>query len=257
MLLYFIGCRYMLSTICVAYVSYDLSESGRVRGVQYLSHQHGLHRVPHNPGDRVGLQFSHQIIAERSWRKRLNITHIQILQMLLSENAKCQKRLDEMCWRWNKSRNYKPEKLLWMSSQWSILTGAIVICVVALCPAAAADTQEGLVVIVFIPVKGGHSGESPLGVATYQAGGSSHHLLEGQIVLEERSHDLEKLPGAAPLEQLGRGKQRSWTERGTFRWKATVLLCKRHVLGVDLHFQNLLPCFHHYTLRKTFQRIGH
>lgn len=72
---------------------------------------------------------------------------------------------------------------------------------------AAADTQEGFVVIVLIPVKGGHSGESPLGVATYQAGGSSHHLPEGRIVLEERSHDLEKIPAAIPLEQLWRGKR--------------------------------------------------
>lgn len=73
----------------------------------------------------------------------------------------------------------------------------------ALSPAAA-DTQEGFVVIVLVPVKGGDSGESPLGVATYQAGGSGHHLPEGQTVLEERSHDLEELPRAVPLEQLWR-----------------------------------------------------
>lgn len=75
-----------------------------------------------------------------------------------------------------------------------------------LCPAAV-DAQEGFVVIVLIPVKGGDSGESALSVATYQAGGSGHHLPEGQIVLEERSHDLEKLPGAIPLEQLWRDKE--------------------------------------------------
>lgn len=84
-----------------------------------------------------------------------------------------------------------------------LLTGAVVVCVVALCPAAA-DSQEGFVVIVLVPVEGGDPGESPLSVATYQAGGSSHHLPEGQIVLEERSDDLEKLPGAFPLEQLQR-----------------------------------------------------
>ncbi|TNN65135.1 hypothetical protein EYF80_024644 [Liparis tanakae] len=50
--------------------------------------------------------------------------------------------------------------------------------------------------------KGGDAGESALSVATCQAGGSGHHLPEGQIVLEERSHDLEKLPRAIPLVQL-------------------------------------------------------
>ena len=81
------------------------------------------------------------------------------------------------------------------------LTGAVVICVVALSPANA-DTQEGFVVIVLIPVKGGDSRESPLSVAAYQTGGSSHHLPEGHIFLEERTHDLEKLPGATPMEEL-------------------------------------------------------
>lgn len=71
---------------------------------------------------------------------------------------------------------------------------------------AAADPQEGFVVVVLVPVKRGDSGESALGVATYQAGGSGHHLPEGEIALEERSHDLEKLPGAIPLEQLWRDK---------------------------------------------------
>lgn len=92
---------------------------------------------------------------------------------------------------------------------YGLLTGAVVVCVVALCPATA-DAQEGFVVIVLVPVKGGDSGESALSVAAYQAGGSGHHLPEGQIVLEERSHDLEKLPGAIPLVQLWRdqkGKQ--------------------------------------------------
>lgn len=81
----------------------------------------------------------------------------------------------------------------------------------ALCPAAA-DAQEGFVVIVFVPVKGSDSGESALSVAAYQAGGSGHHLPEGQIVLEERGHDLEKLPGAIQLVKLWRdqkGKQSS------------------------------------------------
>lgn len=49
-----------------AYILYDLSDSWRVRGIEDPSHQHGLHRVPHNPGGRVGLQFFHQVIAERS-----------------------------------------------------------------------------------------------------------------------------------------------------------------------------------------------
>lgn len=68
----------------------------------------------------------------------------------------------------------------------------------------AADAQESFVVIVLEPVKGVDAGESALSVATYQAGGSGHHLPEGQIVLEERSHDLEKLPRAIPLVQLWR-----------------------------------------------------
>lgn len=72
-----------------------------------------------------------------------------------------------------------------------------------MCPAAT-DTQESFVVIVLVPVKGGDPGKSPLSVATYQAGCSSHHLPEGQIALEERSHNLQKLPGAFPLEQLHR-----------------------------------------------------
>lgn len=97
---------------------------------------------------------------------------------------------------------------------YGLLTGAVVVCVVALCPATA-DTQEGFVVIVFVPVKGGDAGESPLSVATHQAGGSSHHLPEGQIVLEERSHDLEKLPGAVPLEQLWRHDTRKTQKMGT------------------------------------------
>lgn len=71
----------------------------------------------------------------------------------------------------------------------------------ALSPAAV-DAQEGFVVIVFVPVEGGDSGESALSVAAYQAGGSSHHLPERQIVLEEGSHDLQKFLGAVPLVQL-------------------------------------------------------
>lgn len=80
-----------------------------------------------------------------------------------------------------------------------VLTCVVVVCVVAL-PPATVDAQEGFIVIVLVPVKGGDSGESALSVATYQAGGSGHHLPERQIVLEEGSHDLEKLPGAIPLE---------------------------------------------------------
>lgn len=86
-----------------------------------------------------------------------------------------------------------------------LLTGAVVVCVAALCPAAV-DAQEGFVVIVLVPIKGGDSGESSLSVAAYQAGGSSHHLPDGQIILEERCHDLKELPGTIPLEQLRGGK---------------------------------------------------
>lgn len=91
------------------------------------------------------------------------------------------------------------------------LTGAVVIGVVSLRPAAA-DSQEGFVVIVLVPVKGSDSGESPLGVAAYEARGSGHHLPEGQIALEERSHNLEELHRAIPLEQLWRNthKQNRW-----------------------------------------------
>lgn len=83
------------------------------------------------------------------------------------------------------------------------LTGAVVICVVTLGPVAA-DSQEDFVVVVFVPVKRGDSGESPLCVAAYKAGGSSHHLPERQILLEQRRYDLDELHGAAPVEQLGR-----------------------------------------------------
>lgn len=72
-----------------------------------------------------------------------------------------------------------------------------------LCPAAA-DSQEGFVVIVLVPIKGSDTRESPLRVAAYEARGSGHHLPEGKIVLEERSHNLEELHGAVPLEQLWR-----------------------------------------------------
>lgn len=87
-----------------------------------------------------------------------------------------------------------------------VLTGAVIICVTVLCPPSA-DTQEGFVVIVFIPVKGGDSGESPLSVAAYKAGGGSHHFPERQTFLEERSHDLDELPEATLLEQLQRDKK--------------------------------------------------
>lgn len=86
-----------------------------------------------------------------------------------------------------------------------LLTGAVVVCVLVLCPVAA-DAQESFVVIVLVPVKGGDLGERALGVATYQAGGGGHHLPERQLVLEERSHDPEKLPGAVPLVQLRRDR---------------------------------------------------
>lgn len=72
-------------------------------------------------------------------------------------------------------------------------------------PPAAADAQEGFVVIVLVPVEGGDPGEGALSVAAHQAGGGGHHLPEGRVALKERSHDLEKLPGAAPLLQLWRG----------------------------------------------------
>lgn len=81
------------------------------------------------------------------------------------------------------------------------LTGAVVVRVVALGPAAA-DAQEGFVVIVLVPVEGRDPGERPLGVAAHQAGGGGHHLPEGQNLLEQRSHRLDQFPGAAPVEQL-------------------------------------------------------
>lgn len=82
-----------------------------------------------------------------------------------------------------------------------LLTCAIVICI--LIPSlVTVDAQKGFVVIVLVPVKGSDSGESTLSVATYQAGGSGHHLPERQIVLEEGSYDLEEFPGAIPLVQL-------------------------------------------------------
>lgn len=83
------------------------------------------------------------------------------------------------------------------------LTCAVVMAVAAL-PSFAADAQEGFVIVVLIPVKGGDSGESAFGVTANQAGGSSHQLPKGQVVLEEGSHGLEELLGAIPLVQLWR-----------------------------------------------------
>lgn len=59
-----------------AYISYDLPDSRRVRGVEDPSHQHGFDRVPHNPGGRVGLQFLHQIIAERSCTETFCVIYV-------------------------------------------------------------------------------------------------------------------------------------------------------------------------------------
>lgn len=70
-----------------------------------------------------------------------------------------------------------------------LLTGAIVVGVVAVARLAV-DAQEGLVVVVLIPVEGGDPGEGALAVATHQAGGDSHQLTEGRAVLEQRSHHL-------------------------------------------------------------------
>lgn len=89
-----------------------------------------------------------------------------------------------------------------------LLTCVIVICVLIL-PLVAVDAQEGFVVIVLVPVKGGDSGESTLGVATNQAGGSSHHLPERQIVLEEGCYDLEEFSGAILLVQLWKNNKAS------------------------------------------------
>lgn len=75
-------------------------------------------------------------------------------------------------------------------------------------PPFTADAQEGFVVIVFIPVKGGYSGESTFSVTANQAGRSCHQLPKRQIVLEEGSHDLKELLGAVPLVQLLRQKCR-------------------------------------------------
>lgn len=68
--------KYIHNEAKAPYISYDLPDSRRVRGVEDLSHQHGLDRVPHNPGGRVGLQFFHQIIAERSCRQWLYIIYL-------------------------------------------------------------------------------------------------------------------------------------------------------------------------------------
>lgn len=83
------------------------------------------------------------------------------------------------------------------------LTCAVVVDVAAL-PPFTADAQEGFVIVVLIPVKGGDSGESVFSVTADQAGSSSHQLPKRQIVLEEGSHDLEELLGAIPFVQLWR-----------------------------------------------------
>lgn len=98
----------------------------------------------------------------------------------------------------------RPKQIAPCVTWYVLLTGAVIVCVVDLCPAAA-DAQEGFVVVVLIPIKGGDSRESSFSVAAYQAGGSGHHLSEGKIILEERGHDLEELLGTIPLEQLWGG----------------------------------------------------
>lgn len=64
-----------------AYVSYDSPHSWRVGGVKDPSHQHGLDGVPHDPRGGVGLQFLHQLVAERSCREE-----VVCLDTLLEEN---------------------------------------------------------------------------------------------------------------------------------------------------------------------------
>lgn len=83
------------------------------------------------------------------------------------------------------------------------LTAAVVVDVAALSPFTA-DAQEGFVIVVLVPVKGGDAGESTFGVTANQAGSSSHQLPKRQIVVEEGSHDLEELLGAVPFIQLQR-----------------------------------------------------
>lgn len=59
--------KYIHQAANAAYISYDLPDSRWVRGVEDLSHQHWLDRVPHDPGGRVGFQFFHHVVAERTW----------------------------------------------------------------------------------------------------------------------------------------------------------------------------------------------
>lgn len=56
------------------HVSNDLPDGRRVGGVEDLSHQQGLDRTPHDPGDGVGLQLLHEVITEWSWGARWNMS---------------------------------------------------------------------------------------------------------------------------------------------------------------------------------------
>lgn len=70
-------------------------------------------------------------------------------------------------------------------------------------PGAIVDPHEGLVVVVLIPVEGGHPREAPLHVATHQAGHSPHQLSErwgrAHLGLEQGGHHLHQRFGAVPL----------------------------------------------------------
>lgn len=62
--------NYVVPSSGIAHILNDLPDSGRVRGVEDLPHQHGFDRAPHNPGGGVGLQLLHQVVAEWSCRER-------------------------------------------------------------------------------------------------------------------------------------------------------------------------------------------
>lgn len=82
------------------------------------------------------------------------------------------------------------------------LTGGLVVGVaVAL---GAIDAQEGLVVVVLVPVEGQHPGAPSLWVPTEEAGHAGQQLSErlGSPGLKQRGEHPQKLLGAVPLHQL-------------------------------------------------------
>lgn len=157
---------------------------------------------------------------------RMDFSKVMIRRLQGCKGTKQKKML------WNADKIVGFKNSAFMKLNW--LTGAVVVRVVIL-RSAPADAQESFVVIVLIPIEGGDSGESPLGVTTYEAGGSSHYIPKGQIFLEERGHDVDELLGATPVEQLWGDKTTEQVRTRAFK-SASSFLTKRKIPNWFLMF---------------------